>query len=62
MAVKLIDEGKVNKTYQNLSDDIRMGIWRHYLHFEKGGKVLPAHNYGFYFPEAFKNPTKFIIP
>lgn len=62
MAVKLIDEGKVNKTYKDLSNDIRMGIWRHYLHFERNGKVLPANNYGLYFPEVWKNPTKYIIP
>lgn len=62
MAVKMIDEGKVDKKYTDLSNDIRMGIWRHYLHFEKSGKVLPAHNYGLYFPEVWKNPTKYIIP
>ena len=61
MAVKLIDEGKVDKTYKDLSDDLRMGIWRHYLHFEKSGKVLPAKDYGFYFPEVWKNPGKYII-
>ena len=39
-----------------------MGIWRHYLHFERSGKVLPALDWGLYFPTVFKNPTKYIIP
>ena len=58
----MIKQGKVDKTYEQLCQDMRQTVWRQYLHFSKDFDILPAKDYGTFFPEVFANPTRFIQP
>ena len=50
-------------TYQDLSVDIRESHHRQQINVnEEDGTVLPAKDYGDFFPELFKNPEKYVIP
>mmetsp|Transcript_1328 Transcript_1328/g.1716 ORF Transcript_1328/g.1716 Transcript_1328/m.1716 type:complete len:213 (+) Transcript_1328:374-1012(+) len=61
MGIEMIDKGLVEKSYQDLSLDMRKTVYRQYLHIS-GGKVLDPKTFGAFFPPVFENPTKFIMP
>ena len=61
MGVHLINEGKINKSYVNLIQDVFKCINRQFRHFNND-KVFQCLSYGTYFPAIFKDPKKYIMP
>jgi hypothetical protein len=56
----LIEKGLVrNKSYYDISKDIITVVTKTYVHFNEK-EVFKVEHFGKYFPEIFKNPTKYI--
>lgn len=61
MGTQLILDGKVNASYYDLAISIYRCIERNYMQVVND-VVVNTSQHGKYFPEVFKNPSKYIVP